>query len=49
MVDATQYLGITAPLAVNPPTEKELKLTEDLIETLKENNVYESGVITWER
>jgi len=34
--------GVTPPISVNPPTEKELKYTETLIETLKKFGLFES-------
>lgn len=36
-----QY-GVTAPISTDPPTEHELKLTEDLLETLKSYGLFES-------
>jgi len=34
--------GVTPPISVSPPTEKELKYTETLIETLKKFGLFES-------
>ncbi len=34
--------GVTPPISINPPTEKELKYTETLIETLKKFGLFES-------
>jgi poly(A) polymerase len=36
-----QY-GVTPPIATDPPTEKELELTEDLLQTLKDFGLFES-------
>ncbi|KAI9269736.1 Poly(A) polymerase central domain-containing protein [Helicostylum pulchrum] len=35
-------LGVTAPISTAPPTEKETKLTEQLVATLKEYGLFES-------
>lgn len=39
---AIQYLGVTAPLAKDEPTPKELALTKELEETLKTFGMYDS-------
>jgi poly(A) polymerase len=34
--------GVTAPISSAPPTAKDLKLNDELIEELKRQNVFES-------
>jgi poly(A) polymerase len=38
----TQQYGITPPLSTKPPTERDLKLTDDLMDTLKKHGLFES-------
>lgn len=37
-----RQLGVTLPISTAPPTESELKLTEDLLQTLKDFGLFES-------
>lgn len=37
-----RQFGVTPPISSTPPTEHELKLTEDLVKTLKEFGLFES-------
>lgn len=37
-----QHLGVTPPITLAFPTEHELKLTEDLLQTLKDYGLFES-------
>jgi poly(A) polymerase len=37
-----QQWGVTAPVSLNKPTEHELKLTNDLLKTLHEYNLFET-------
>lgn len=37
-----QYLGVTAPISLTLPTEHELKLSDDLLQTLKDFGLFES-------
>jgi poly(A) polymerase len=37
-----QQLGVTPPISSALPTENELKLTEDLLKTLKDYGLFES-------
>lgn len=37
-----RQLGVTNPISTLPPTESELKLTEDLLQTLKDFGLFES-------
>ncbi|KAL9539544.1 hypothetical protein MBANPS3_010198 [Mucor bainieri] len=37
-----RQLGVTPPISTAPPTESELKLTEDLLQTLKDYGLFES-------
>lgn len=36
-----QY-GVTAPISTNPPSERDLEMTNDLIETLREIGFFEA-------
>lgn len=46
MAKAQRYPGVTEPLSLVTPSDKDLKLTEDLIEVLKAHNVYETKELT---
>ncbi|KAI8353332.1 Poly(A) polymerase central domain-containing protein [Blakeslea trispora] len=37
-----RQVGVTPPISTNPPTEKELQLTEDLLQTLREYGLFEN-------
>jgi len=37
-----RQLGVTLPISTAQPTESELKLTEDLLQTLKDFGLFES-------
>ncbi|KAI7869353.1 Poly(A) polymerase central domain-containing protein [Spinellus fusiger] len=37
-----EYLGVTVPISLVGPTEKELKLSDDLVQTLKDNGLFET-------
>jgi poly(A) polymerase len=37
-----QQWGVTAPISTDPPTNYELKLTEDLVKTLHSHDLFES-------
>lgn len=37
-----KYLGVTAPISLDYPKPEELKETDNLIETLRRNNLFES-------
>ncbi|KAI7892711.1 Poly(A) polymerase central domain-containing protein [Mucor mucedo] len=40
--EAPRQFGVTPPISSAPPTEKELKLTESLVQTLKDFGLFES-------
>ncbi|KAI8370131.1 Poly(A) polymerase central domain-containing protein [Choanephora cucurbitarum] len=37
-----RQVGVTSPISTSPPTEKELQLTEDLLQTLKDYGLFEN-------
>ena len=37
-----QYLGVTPPISLNGPTERDLEITKTLEEELRANDVFES-------
>jgi poly(A) polymerase len=39
--DRKQF-GVTAPISTNPPSERDLEMTNDLIETLREIGFFEA-------
>ncbi|BGP12806.1 hypothetical protein JCM10213_008067 [Rhodosporidiobolus nylandii] len=39
---ATQYLGVTPPISVQPPTARDLEVSKTLIQELKGRGIYES-------
>lgn len=46
MAKVRRYPGVTEPLSLVTPSDKDLQLTNDLIEVLKAHNVYETKSLT---
>lgn len=40
--DMSTYLGVTPPISLNGPTEKDIEMTKTLEEELRAHNVFES-------
>lgn len=38
----TPYLGVTPPISEAPPTQRDLAVSETLIQELKSRNIYEA-------
>lgn len=49
MANDKRYPGVTEPLSLVTPTEKDLKLTDDLVEVLKKHHVYEAKAFTFKK
>jgi poly(A) polymerase len=49
MAENGEYLGISPPLATDPPKEIDLKLSEQLMQELKTQNNFESADETKKR
>lgn len=49
MTEASGYPGVTEPLALVPPTQRDLALTDELVKTLTSCGAYESNERTKQR
>ncbi|CAO3617364.1 unnamed protein product [Mucor hiemalis] len=49
MANDKRYPGVTEPLSLVTPTEKDLKLTDNLVEVLKKHHVYEAKAFTFKK